>query len=256
MLHIPKIPSIGTKKMTHRFLPLYLFGLVFLLVSCTKEEDPIPPSLSLSESDVEVIRYFKDVALGFEFGNSAEVTRKWEVSMRIFVNGTPTMANRLTLEQAVQDINQLASDGFSIEIVDDPLRSNCYIFFGSGLDFLEIFPDEENNVFAFTRGYFRVWWNNSNVIQKARIIINPNLLTPTQQKSVILEEITQSIGLTNDSPLQPDSVFYETPNDAGYAPEYAHIDRELIRLLYHPKMTVGLDANQAGEVLQDILNNE
>ncbi|WP_299532227.1 DUF2927 domain-containing protein [Ulvibacterium sp.] len=242
--------------MTHRFSLLYVLGTFFLLVSCTEEEVPVPPDLPLSESDVEVIRYFKDVALGFEFGNSSEVTRKWEASMRIFMDGAPTADNRLTLEQAVQDINQLATDGFSIEIVDDPLRSNCYVFFGSGLDFVELFPDEESNVFAFTTGYFRVWWSNNNVIQKARIIINPNLLTPTQQRSVILEEITQSIGLTNDSPLQPDSVFYETLNDAGYAPEYADIDRELIRLLYHPKMNTGLDENQVEEVLRDILNDD
>jgi len=248
--------QLESKHTTHRFLPLSILGVLFLLVSCTEEADPVPSDLQLSESDAEVIRYFKDVALGFEYGNSPEITRKWDTQMRVYVDGAPTADNSLTLAEAVQDINQLVTDGFSIEIVDDPLRSNCYVYFGSGLDFLTLFPDEEDYVSAATKGYFRVWWNNDQIINKARIIINPNLLTPPQQKSVILEEITQCIGLTNDSPLQPGSVFYETVNDAGYAPEYAEIDKELIRLLYHPKMTVGLDENQVDEVLRDILINE
>ena len=237
------------------FWLLSFFGMILLLVSCTEDDVDIATELELSPSQLEAISYFKEVALGFENGNSSEITRKWGAAMNVFVGGNPSSANTLTLQQAVTDINQLATDGFSIEIVNDSLLANCYLFFGSGLDFADIFPEEENNVNANTTGFFSVWWNN-NILNEARIVINPNLLSPTQQRSVILEEITQSTGLTNDSPLQPNSIFYETADNPGYTPEYADIDRELIRLLYHPKMTVGLDENQVDGVLRDILSNE
>jgi len=229
--------------------------MFLLLASCTEDEVEIAPELELSASQLEAISYFKEVALGFENGNSTEITRKWSTTMNVFVDGNPSSANIMTLEQAVTDINQLATDGFSIEIVNDSLLANCYLFFGSGVKFANIFPEEENNVNANTTGFFSVWWNN-NILNEARIVINPDLLSPAQQRSVILEEITQSTGLTNDSPLEPNSIFYETANNPGYAPEYADIDRELIRLLYHPKMTVGLDKTQVDVVLRDILSNE
>ena len=229
--------------------------MFLLLASCTEDDGETIPESELNASQLEAISYFKEVALGFENGNSSEITRKWGTTMNVFVGGNPSSANTMTLQQAIADINQLATDGFSIEIVNDSLVANCYLFFGSGLDFAEIFPEEENNVNATTTGFFSVWWNN-DIINEARIVINPDLLNPTQQRSVILEEITQSTGLTNDSPLQPNSIFYETPSNPGYAPEYANIDRELIRLLYHPKMTVGLDETQVDAVLRDILSNE
>jgi len=240
--------------MNNRFLLFYLFGIIFLTISCA-DDDEITPELGLSESEFEVISYFKEVALGFENGNSSEITRKWGSNMRIVVRGNPSDANIETLEQAISDINELVTDDFSIKIVSDSSFYNCYIFFGSGLEFLEIFPEEENNVDINTTGYFHVWWNN-NIINKARIIINPFILNSIRQKSVILEEITQAIGLGNDSPSHPNSIFYETSINPGYATEYAVIDRELIRLLYHPEMTVGLNENQVDEVLRDILNKE
>ncbi|MEM6894642.1 MAG: DUF2927 domain-containing protein [Bacteroidota bacterium] len=237
------------------FWLISFFSTFLLVISCNEDDGETTPESELNTAQLEAISYFKEVALGFENGNSSEITRKWNAPMNVFVGGNPSEANTLTLEQAVTDINQLATDGFSIEIVNDSLLANCYIFFGSGLEFTKIFPEEENNVNANTIGFFSVWWN-SDIINEARIVINPELLNPTQQRSVILEEITQSTGLTNDSPLQPNSIFYETANNPGYAPEYADIDRELIRLLYHPKMTVGLDETQVDAVLRDILSNE
>ena len=156
--------------------------MFLLLVSCTEDDGETIPESELNASQLEAISYFKEVALGFENGNSSEITRKWGTTMSVFVGGNPSTANTMILEQAIADINELATDGFSIEIVNDSLLANCYLFFGSGLDFADIFP-EENNVNANTTGFFSVWWN-SDIINEARIVINPELLNPTQQRSV------------------------------------------------------------------------
>ena len=81
--------------------------------------------------------YFKEVALGFEFGDASEITRKWVSPMRIFIGGNPSESNHDKVEQTVNEINELATDGFSIEIVNDSNLSNCYVFFGSASDFIE-----------------------------------------------------------------------------------------------------------------------
>jgi hypothetical protein len=51
----------------------------------------------------------------------------------------------------------------------------------------------------------------------------------------------------------PESIFqssYTTPT------QYADVDKEIIRLLYHPKISIGLRAEEVEAVLTDILLNE
>ena len=52
------------------------------------------------------------------------------------------------------------------------------------------------------------------------------------------EELTQSLGLGKDSEKYPNSIFQSSWTQTT---EYLPIDRELIRLLYHPEMKIGLN---------------
>jgi hypothetical protein len=73
---------------------------------------------------------------------------------------------------------------------------------------------------------------------------------------LILEEVTQSLGLGKDSLLYKESIFYETSVDGRFAQDFADIDLELIRLLYNPRMRVGLDRNEVVALLSIILLEE
>ena len=60
------------------------------------------------------------------------------------------------------------------------------------------------------------------------------------QKSTILEEITQSLGLMNDSDQHPDSIFFENQEEnETITTEYSSLDSTLIKLLYDPQMKPG-----------------
>lgn len=76
----------------------------------------------------------------------------------------------------------------------------------------------------------------------------------TEQKHLLREELTQSLGLGKDSPWYSDSIFQQTFSTK--TTEYAEIDKELIRLLYHPDMAIGLNKVQVDVVLTDILVSE
>jgi hypothetical protein len=75
----------------------------------------------------------------------------------------------------------------------------------------------------------------------------------TEQKHLLREEFTQSLGLAKDSPLYMESIFQSAWTTTT---EYAAIDKDLIRLLYHPDMGVGLNQAQVEEVLKEILAND
>ncbi|MEO1804570.1 MAG: DUF2927 domain-containing protein [Bacteroidota bacterium] len=209
--------------------------------------------ITLAVSDT-VISYFQDIALGFEFGNASEITRKWSTNMKVFVDGDPSQEVRTTLENAIQELNSLATDGFAIELVEDRLSSNCYLFFGTENAFLQQFPDAADAL-GDNWGLFTVWFDN-DTITRARIFVDTRRPAPRIQRSLTLEELVQPLGLAKDSPRFPNSIFYETRNNGGFAEAYSDLDRELVRLLYHPRMTVGLNKTQAAARVEEILKSE
>ncbi len=52
--------------------------------------------------------------------------------MKIFVGGDSTSELLIELDVIIEEINELASDGFHIKLVNDSIQSNYYVFFGSG----------------------------------------------------------------------------------------------------------------------------
>lgn len=68
--------------------------------------------------------------------------------MKILVGKSPPSEPVSELELIINEINQLATTDFSIEIVDDTLLSNSYIYLGSGGFYAQLFPSEYNYVEA------------------------------------------------------------------------------------------------------------
>ena len=63
----------------------FIYTLILLIfLSCSDDGEV---NIELDEYDLEVISYFKDIALGFEYGTSSEITRKWCSDLKIFVGG-------------------------------------------------------------------------------------------------------------------------------------------------------------------------
>lgn len=205
-------------------------------------------NLRLPETTID---YFKEIALGFENGSSSEIVRKWKSTMKVYVDGNPDQQNISKLQRSIDDINELASDGFNVEIVASEGQSNCYIYFGSVQEYEALFPGTNiGSNFAL----FNVWFSN-DAINQARIFIDLTRTTDSQQESLILEEITQVLGLGKDSPRFTSSIFYETPTNGGFATEYSEIDQELVRLLYHPDMVIGLNNIRVDPILREILKS-
>ncbi len=230
-----------------------LLSLIVILSSCSKEEDIIvTPKSELTTYQSDVIFYFKEIALGLEFGNASKITRKRTSTMRIFVGGTPDSEHFGELEKIKNEINTLATDGFSIEIVTDSVQSNFYIFFGSGNEYGAIFPSLSSLINS-NWGLFSIFWNNDSEITTGYMYVDIERANPAAQKHLLREELTQSLGLAKDSFLYQTSIFQQ---DWTTTNEYADIDKDLIRLLYHPDMSVGLNSSQVNDVLTNILLSE
>ncbi|NND34488.1 MAG: DUF2927 domain-containing protein [Saprospiraceae bacterium] len=225
-----------------------------LLVSCQKDADfpDVDPTFELSEYQREIVSYFQEIALGFEFGSASKITRKWVDTMQIFIGGMPSPELLLELDKIISEINELASDHFAISQVQDSLESNFYVFFGSGDEYAAIFPALSDLVKS-NWGLFSIQYNSAAELNGGYMYVDIYRANVTEQKHLLREELTQSLGLGNDSSRYDDSIFQSRWTSTN---RYAAIDEELIRLLYHPEMTVGLDQLEVREVLTQILINE
>ncbi len=228
-------------------------ALICLCISGCIENEPAP-EVELNDFQTEALNYFDDVALGFEGGNTSEVTRRWESPIVLYVGGNFTQRQYNELIEVVSELNELITPTSSISITSDLSQNNSYLHLGSADSFIDLFPSMEG-LLNRNVGYFNVWWSD-DILNESRIFVDNDRTEFEEQRSLIREELAQSLGLGKDSPLYPNSVFYETSDDGGYAPSFSDLDREIIRLLYHPDMSVGLDFTSARNTIRQIYSDE
>ncbi|MCB0646166.1 MAG: DUF2927 domain-containing protein [Saprospiraceae bacterium] len=225
----------------YRLLVFVLTSLIFF--SCTKEEK------ELSQQDLETIAYFKDIALGFEFGATEKITRKWMGPMKVFVAGNPGTVMTTELDKIIAEIESLVTDGFDIQLVTDSLQANYTLFIGPAKGYELRYPF----VSSYTPGnwgLFFVNWTSQNYINSGHMYVDNARADATAQKHLLREEFTQSLGLARDADTYPESIFQASWTTTT---TYADIDRRLISLLYHPKVVPGMTETEVDLILREIL---
>jgi hypothetical protein len=192
------------------------------------------PLTHTGEFGVETVEYLSEIGFGSEYGTSSPVLHRWQQDLRIQVHGKPTETDLATLLQVTQELDSLIPH-LSLEITSvDP---NIDIHFVPESSFTSVDPQ----YVPVNLGFFRVWWDSQEVINRARILISTQGLNQTERSHLIREELTQSMGLFMDSWRYQDSVFYQGWTSTV---EYTPLDREIIRLLYSPQLESGMVRTQ------------
>ncbi len=231
---------------------LLVFSSMLLIYYKTIKEDYIP---TIYES--ELIEYFKEVALKSEIGENVNKTIKWPGPMFLYVIKDRNYEKQMkAIHETIHKINNLSTDGFKIVLTEDKTKTNAilYLLNKRKVDKLDsYFFDGIDYDFA---GLSEARHNRKHNITSAKIFVDVE--EPLEiQKSIILEEITQSIGLMNDSEKYSNSIFFEHQmNQDSIILEYLPIDKDIIKLLYHPRMKPDLDSVQTEKVIKSILKNK
>ena len=221
------------------FRPETLFIVLFFTISC---QPPLGyddyPSGHYSPQAIE---YFKEIAFGAEFGlgSNIEVIIKWHaVNVHVQLHGAYTQDDGHIVENTLQDISHLT--GIRFHLVNHGGHINIHLVDRS--QFKSIIPSyvEGNDAYFVLDGV------QNHVITRATIVIDKNI-TGQQRRHLLLEELTQSLGLMRDSARYPDSIFQK---DANYMPtQLSQIDREVIRLLYDNRVQPGMNKVQFAQAI-------
>lgn len=189
----------------------------------------------------EEIDYFVEIALSAEFGDIVPVIKKWEDDVHIKINGVPTRDDLLSVNSVIDDLNQLI-ESVNIKIVDK--NENMTISFSPESQFSEI----DKNYVPTNYGFFWALWHDDNyVIYNASILIASAAITQAERSHLIRKELTQSLGLMNDSEKYDDSIFYQKWTNIN---GFSDLDKTVTSLLYKKNIKAGMSSNQ----ILDILN--
>ncbi|MFQ6027168.1 MAG: DUF2927 domain-containing protein [Dehalococcoidia bacterium] len=185
------------------------------------------------------VDYFIALAFGKEYGSSDSGLHKWDRDIRIKVYGQPTPADRSALQLVLAELDKL-TPGITLNSVSD--NPNIEIHFVPESQFSALEP----KYIPTNYGFFRVWWDRTGDIYRARILISSDGISQKARTHLIREELTQSLGLFNDSWEHPTSIFYQGWTTTA---DYSSLDRRLIGWLYRPTLTAGMTPVQAAAAL-------
>lgn len=249
--------------MTYKMLSISIVITLFIILAFVLLKLKSNNEYKPTDYEEEMIEYFKEVALKSEYYNRQKKIVKWDVPMQLYIYKQKSSIEQfITIKKVIGQINKLASDGFEIRLTDDILKSNAILYICEKSKIREVNPffykilsdtaiEEDFSGFAYAEFDLRKF-----TIMKTLIFIDSQD-TLEEQKSTIVEEITQSIGLPNDSKKHPSSVFYENKSKDGILnTEYSKIDNDLIRILYHPKIKPGFNIEQIENAIKEILKSE
>lgn len=195
-------------------------------------------SAAADPTSLIAIDYFLAIALGSEFGSSQLTVKKWVDPVRIQVHGTPTTADRAALRAVLDDLRAIAP-ALDIRLTHQ----------GGNLDLYFVPPSQfgryEPNYQPGNLGFFWADWEQ-DTISRARVLISSETVSQDERSHLIREELTQALGLMNDSDRYPDSIFYGPWTQTT---QYSDLDAAIIGLLYHPTVQPGMTATDVFRAL-------
>lgn len=126
---------------------------------------------------------------------------------------------------------------------DDALATNFDIFFVPESQFSRYEP----SYLPTNYGFFWAWSDEQGYLRKAKVLISSTSISQRERSHLIREELTQALGLMQDSFSHKDSIFYQ---DWTATTKFSALDQQLIQMLYRPDILPGMSQRQALKVLQ------
>ncbi|MFK5998755.1 MAG: DUF2927 domain-containing protein [Rhodobacterales bacterium] len=270
----PEISTPTPPSATSRRLQTYYAGLQTRLKAQGKmREDYDPPDVQFTAADLA--KDFERVALFDEYteinghfvaGRSTSSLRRWQQPVRIGMNFGPSV----TEEQRARDTAYVRKfsarlarlSGLEIKLTDANRANFSLLFlnrdeqrtYAASLigQVAYLTPLILNEIKTSPRSIYCVTYaiseKNSTTGYKGVVILIKGEHRGLMRTSCIQEEMTQALGLANDSPKARPSIF----NDDEEFSLLTRHDELLLKMLYDPRLKVGMTLKQAHPIVQEI----
>lgn len=180
----------------------------------------------------DALKYFLEIALGSEYGLGDFTLKKWVTDIQLEIIGSPTLEDLQTMRMVIDELNEIIANEVKISIV--PQHGNVQLYF---IPHDEFYLYEPPGI-VFSGGFFWNWWNFTGEIDRSRVVIGTDRVSQEERSHLIREELTQMLGLMNDSMKYEDSIFYQRRT---LTEDFSELDRQLIKMLYSDELTAGMN---------------
>jgi hypothetical protein len=195
----------------------------------------------------EAVGLFEQGALANELNGERPVTR-WSGAIDIAVRGDAGTTWLPRVQEIADELSALT--GRPIAVDDDPLQAgdiDVYVTNRAGYWPFFVEPADGSRDKPFTCIALPATVNGE--MRGSKIHINAGVMSPDGVGACLLEEIFQSMGFFGETPGHPETVL---DDDIGYR-ELGAMDRLLLRTLYDPRLSAGMDRDQALPLVRQIL---
>jgi hypothetical protein len=239
--------------------------ICFILSACIQITIPavhisqLPPSQSLKPSptpaasplvpmtgrEKEALSYFSEIALKSEYGGQSYegIVRRWEQPLTVEIRGQPAAADLATLDAHIALLRQTAGS-LDISVAQQAGSGNFVVYFVPLDDLDDVVPGYVEGNW----GFVNISWDDHARIQQATVGIATDVTDQKQRNHLILEEVTQGLGLLNDSPLYQDSIFQIEWTETQ---KLSDMDLWVVAMLYSPVIKAGMGRAETESALSD-----
>jgi hypothetical protein len=210
-------------------------------------------TLFIDQNQKDLIGQFNEVAIGAEHGGVDAIV-KWDGPIKLFVETDSTYEDQLNFMQVtLEDINCIQPQYLKIERADVRADANAILTMCSYDKLQALAPTFSSLVTKNECGWVNFSYKNYK-IYKSKIFINTSF-SLDKQKNAIVEELVQSLGLAKDILTDKKSLFYQNKNiEHLIYQKITDRDRQIIQLLYNPKILPGQNRYQTEKAILAILN--
>jgi len=209
-------------------------------------------------SPERLVEYFEQVVFHSEFGSDKNIYHisKWVKPIRIALFGDEAEAWRSLIYMRADDLANLS--GLPFTLLDQPDGTeNISIHFVANEDRMKAALSYENDLGSMKEvipaSSCLALGKGTRGTYKDAFIIIPYDSGYAWLTTCILEELTQTLGLPNDSDIIQPSIF----NDKGQSRILSINDMILVRTLYDPRIKAGMAKSEAmalaGEIIPELV---
>lgn len=209
------------------------------------ETEPEHSLLYLPDVSVEeVIEYFREVVLSAEFVNGGDPSKvqKWDIEILYMIHGEMTTKDREVLDSFTRWLNEI--EGFpGIRETTVDAEANLHIHFCPADHFATILGEDYRGL----DGGVTFWYDYDRIYQGTICVRND--MEQELRNSVLQEEIYNGLGPVQDTDLRTDSLIF-----SGFSmpQSMTEVDELIMKLLYHPQIQCGMDAQQCEAVIRQL----
>jgi len=213
-----------------------LFSILAFFTGCTNVSKHKKPTISTEtiaalkkQYTPEVFNYFYETVFYADgLKTKLNTITKWNADIKIAILGNPTIEEKDYISFLVRNIQEVEFP-HKITFVDHDTQANFKIYIDrkEALKTLFNLSESNNAMCKITSKHGTITAVNIGIAN------NPDTEYPERKEAIILEEFIQAFGIAGDSFSYPNSIFFEGKN---YQEELTHLDREVLKLLYNPKL--------------------